>query len=195
MIAAHLRSLRQFSGTETRAQFWPWAGVVFAISIVPFIASMIPAIFGAAHKMQRFAQEHPDQVTVNSGPGHYEMQVHGYHPELMPDITLAVMGLGVSATLMVVFLGAAVARRLQDAGRSGFWGLMPLPFLLFGMTLMPRYFGGARPDLGMFGVLALNNLLYNVCLVALIVLLAQPTKRSMPSSSSRAPNTPNDGVK
>lgn len=177
MIAMHLRSLRRFSGTETRAQFWPWAGIVFAIAIVPFIATMIPALLGSFGKMQRFAQEHPDQVTVSSGPGHYEMQVHGHHPELMPDLTLPMIGLGLAALLMIVLLGAAVARRLRDSGRSGAWGLMPLPFLVLGMIFMPRLFAATKPDLTLFGMMFLNSLVYNLSLLLLILLLAQPTKR------------------
>lgn len=178
MIATHLRSLRQFAGTETRAQFWPWAGIVLAVSLLPFIGSMVPTVLGTFDRMQQFAREHPDQVTVRSGPGHYEIQVHGSHPELMPDLTLAMTGLGVTAVLLILFLGAAISRRLRDAGWSGLWGLMPLPFLVFGMIFMPRYFADERPDFGMFGLLFLNSLLYNAALVVLIVLLAQPTKRA-----------------
>lgn len=178
MIATHLRSLRQFGGRETRAQFWPWAGISLAVSLIPFVVGMAVTMTGSIDRMRHFAREHPDQVTVSSGPGHYEMRVHGYHAELMPDLTPAMIGLGLTAALLVLLLGAAASRRLRDAGRSGWWGLTPLTFLIFGMIFMPRYFGGTRPGFGMFGLLFLNSVIYNAALVGLVVLLAQPTKRA-----------------
>lgn len=174
MIGMHLRGLRRFSDRETRAQFWPWAGIVFAVAMIPGIGCMIPAMLGSFEKMQRFAAQHPEQVTVVSGPGHYEMRIDRHHPELMPDMSLLMTGMWISVAMMIVLLAAAVARRLHDTGRRGAWGLLPLPFLFCGFVLMPRMFA-ATPDMGLFGLLFLNNALYLAALATLVALLAQPT--------------------
>lgn len=184
MIGSHLRSLCQFSGAEPRVRFWPWAGIVFGFSVLPFLGAMVPALLDGFEKMQRFARDHPDQATVSSAPGHYEIQIEGFHPELMPDLTIPMAMLAVSAALMTVLLAASVARRLHDTGRSGAWGLMPLPFLIVSIVFMPRMLNGTSvPDMALFGLTCVNNMIYNVSLITLVVLLAQPTKRS---ANSRA---------
>jgi uncharacterized membrane protein YhaH (DUF805 family) len=76
----------------------------------------------------------------------------------------------------VGLLAAAVSRRLHDSGRRAYWGLMPLPFLLFGLTAFPAMMtqmtASGEPDLSLFFLLFFNNLLYMVALVSLIVFLA-----------------------
>ena len=131
--------------------------------------------------MQAFAAAHPDQATVEQGPGHYSVQIHGYHPELMPDFSGFVMVEAVSVIALVALLAAAVARRLHDSGRSGWWGALPLPFLAFGLAAFLLLFsrsgpGHAQPNFALFGLLFVNNLVYLGTLVALIVMLALPTQ-------------------
>ncbi|HST37502.1 MAG TPA: DUF805 domain-containing protein, partial [Allosphingosinicella sp.] len=46
----------------------------------------------------------------------------------------------ISQGIAVLLLAAAVSRRLHDCGRSGAWGLLPLPFLVFGIWQMPTTF-------------------------------------------------------
>jgi uncharacterized membrane protein YhaH (DUF805 family) len=91
--------------------------------------------------------------------------------------------------LGVLLLAAAVVRRLHDRAKSGFLGLLPLPFLAAGMILMPIAFDrfGAsmsgknpEPDVSLIFWLFANNLLFLGGLVILIVELA--------SSGTRGPN-------
>jgi uncharacterized membrane protein YhaH (DUF805 family) len=141
-------------------------------------AVMVPTMATTFSRMQQFAVEHPDQATVTSGPGTYSIQIHGNHPELLPDMTRFFAPLGIGVVVAVVLLAAAVTRRLHDRGRRGYWGLMPLPFLAFGLTVFPKMFatmsqGDVSPEtLGLFFTLFFNNMLYLASLGLLIFLLA-----------------------
>ena len=77
---------------------------------------------------------------------------------------------------MILFLAAAVARRLHDRDRSALWGLLPLPFLAFGFVAMRSLFAafgtGHEPDLRLFTALVVSNMLYLGSLTFLIVQLA-----------------------
>jgi uncharacterized membrane protein YhaH (DUF805 family) len=125
--------------------------------------------------MQRFAAEHPESATVESGPGHYSITIQGYHPELMPDVAPVMVGIAAMTAITVLLLAAAVARRLHDRGRTGLIGLLPLPFLAYACVVMQRFFASSRsdgPDMLLFLSLFLNNLLYLGALLFLVVQLA-----------------------
>jgi uncharacterized membrane protein YhaH (DUF805 family) len=170
--------LLRFSGRDSAQRFWPYVGVVVGLMFVAAAATMAPIMGGAFQRMQRFAVEHPDQATVTRGPGSYSIQIHGNHPELMPDVTPFFVVMQVACALAVVLLSAAVTRRLHDRGWRGWRGLAPLPFLAVGMTLFPRLFqstlsGDVTPDaMKLFGLLMANNLLYLASLGLLVFLLA-----------------------
>ncbi|MBO9558693.1 MAG: DUF805 domain-containing protein [Caulobacter sp.] len=172
--------LLRFSGRDSVGRFWPYVAVVIALLFVSAAATMGPIMGQSFSRMERFAAEHPDQATVTRGPGSYSIQIQGNHPELMPDVTpfFTVMQAGCAA--VVLLLAAAVARRLHDSGRRGWWGLLPLPFLAVGMTVFPRFFqstlsGEMGPEaLKMFGLLFANNLLYLASLALLVFLLTRP---------------------
>lgn len=172
-ITHNLTRLISFSGRQPPRIFWPYAGFVVGLSFVASFALVIPVMASTFERMQKFAEEHPDQATVTRGPGHYSIQIEGYHPELVPDFGTLIAGFGVIAAAAAVLLAAAVARRLHDRGRSGFWGAMPLPFLATGMTLLPGLFRLDPPDFTLFGLLFLNNLVYLVSLAVLVVMLAR----------------------
>lgn len=176
MVRHHFGQLLKFSGRENKAQFWPWAAIVIALMIVATFATMVPLMAGSFAKMQQFAQAHPDQATVVSGPGHYEIQIRGNHPELMPDVTSFIGPMAALILVAALLLASAVTRRLHDTGRRGWWGLLPLPFLCTGFVLMPRMFSAREMDLRLFGLLFLNNLVYLASLALLAVLLALPSK-------------------
>src|SRR4051794_22734658 len=84
--------------------------------------------------------------------------------------------LGVSFGLAILLYAAAVTRRLHDRGKSGAWGLMPLPFIIYSSIMMPMMFGsfgnGTQPDMALFFSIFLSNMLYIITLIVLIVLLA-----------------------
>ena len=174
------RNLFRWSGRDTRAAFWPFAGVAFAATQVLGMALAIPFFVGTFARMRRFAVEHPDQVTVRQGPGSYSMQIHEAHPELMPDMTGFTGVVAFTAGLFAVLVAAALVRRLHDTGRAGWWGLMPLPFLAVSFSTFDRVadrFSTGSPDMGLFALMFASNLIYLVALVALIVLLARAGQR------------------
>ena len=178
-LQAHYKRLFDFTGREDRASFWPYAAVAFIICMGAGMIIFVPMMNQAMEAMQQFAVQHPDQVTVTSGPGQYSIAVHGNHPEFMPAETIGLF-FAVTIGLAILLYAAAVVRRLRDRGKSGIWGLMPLPFILYSSILMPRMFAvvanGAEPDTAMFFSIFLSNLLYIASLIWLVMLLAGPSK-------------------
>ena len=176
----HFKRLFDFNGREDRPSFWPYAAVAFLLITAAGMIIFVPMMSRAMHEMQQFAVQHPEQATVTSGPGQYSISVRGNHPEFMPGRSVALY-LAVTFGLAILLYAAAVVRRLHDRGKSGFWGLMPLPFLLYSSIQMPRLFasvgGSTQPDMTMFFSVFLSNLLYIVTLIWLIVLLAGPSEQ------------------
>ncbi|WP_395333885.1 DUF805 domain-containing protein [Novosphingobium sp. BL-8H] len=173
MIGYHLVRLAKFSGREGREKFWPWAGIVIGLIFLASFAAIGPMMARSMAKMQQFARDHPEQSTVSAGPGHYQISIQGHHPELMPDFSAVSGAMEAIVAVAVVLLAAAVTRRLHDTGRSGAWGLLPLPFLLIGFIQMPKLFAMPEPDMRLFGLLFLNNLCYLGSLGVLVLLLAR----------------------
>jgi len=168
----HFRRLADFKGREDRASFWPYPLVAFIIIMVAGMVIFVPMMAHTMQAMQQYAAEHPDQVTVSSGPGQYSMPVHGNPPGLMPARSIALY-LGVTFGLSILLYAAAVARRLHDRGKSGWWGIMPLPFIIYSSIQMPRVFAfHGEPDMTIFFSIFFSNLLYIVTLIWLVVILA-----------------------
>jgi uncharacterized membrane protein YhaH (DUF805 family) len=180
-VTEHFKRLFDFSGREDRASFWPYAAVAFIITTVAGMIIFVPMMSRAMHAMQQFAAQHPDQATVASGPGQHSISVEGNHPEFMSGGSVALF-LAVTFGLAILLYAAAVVRRLHDRGKSGFWGLMPLPFIIYSSVQMPRMFAsvgtGTEPDMALFFSVFLSNLFYIITLIWLIVLLAAPSERS-----------------
>jgi uncharacterized membrane protein YhaH (DUF805 family) len=175
----HFKRLFDFNGREDRASFWPYAAVAFIIIIVVGMAIFIPMMARSMQAMQQYAAQHPDQATVTAGPGQYSASIEGHHPEFFPAGSMALY-LAASFGLAVVLYAAAVVRRLHDRGRSGFWGLMPLPFILYSSIQMPRMFASfgseVQQDMTMFFSIFVSNMLYILTLIILIVMLAAPSQ-------------------
>jgi len=178
-IPEHFKRLFAFHGREDRASFWPYAAAVFAIITIVGMALFVPVMSRAMQAMQQFAAQHPDQATVTSGPGQYRISIHGNHPEFAPAGSIALF-LAVTFGLALLLFAAAVVRRLHDRGKSGFWGLMPLPFIVYSSIQMPKMFAsvGAAggPDMALFLSIFVSNLFYIITLIGLIVLLAGPSE-------------------
>ncbi len=176
-IIRGFRGIARFSGRDTRGQFWPYAGVVFALVFLGFGIVMSLVMNSMFAEMQAFAVAHPEAATVQSSPGSYSIAIDASHPEApMPDLGPF---FGVMAAMVLTAIGllaAAVSRRLHDSGRRAFWGLMPVPFLLFGVTAFPmiisQFMASDTPNLGLFFLLFFNNLLYLIALASLVILLA-----------------------
>ena len=175
-ILHNLRGLLRFSGRDRRELFWPWVATLIVAFMAMTAAVMVPMMFNMMDRMQAFAVAHPDRATVTSGPGGTSINIQGPVPGLMPDMLPVFHSGAVSAAAMVLLLAAAVARRLHDTGRRGWWGLMPLPFLATGLVVFPRLWaamqGSATPDGGLIGLLFVNNFAYLGCLAWLAVMCA-----------------------
>ncbi len=174
----HFKKLFDFTGREDRASFWPYAALAFLITMVVGMIIFVPMFSRSLHAMQQFAAQHPDQATVSSGPGQYSISIKGNHPEFVAPRSMALF-LVVSFGLAILLYAAAVVRRLHDRGKSGLWGLMPLPFIIYSSVQMPKMFAsvgtGVQPDLTVFFSVFLSNLFYIIALIWLIVLLAGPS--------------------
>ena len=171
-IGNGLANLINFSGRTRRAAFWPYVAFVIFLYFTGVSSIMLPEMLASLEQMQRFAAEHPDQATVEQGPGSYSVTIHGHHPELMPDFSHIIFATVMSLVAIIFLLAAAVVRRLHDRGKSGAWGLMPIPFIVFASLVMPILFNQeGTPNLGLFLALIFNNMLYLASLGYLIVLL------------------------
>lgn len=186
----HFKKLFEFTGREDRASFWPYAALAFIITMVAGGIIFVPMMNHAIGAMQQFATQHPDQATVTSGPGEYSVSVRGNPGEFMPAGSVALY-LAVNFGLAILLYAAAVVRRLHDRGKSGFWGLMPLPFIIYSSIQMPRMFAfvgvEAQPDMALFFSIFFSNLLYIVTLIWLIVLLAGPSEEGVDQRGSLNP--------
>jgi uncharacterized membrane protein YhaH (DUF805 family) len=155
-VLKHFRKLVDFKGREDRASFWPYAAVVYCIMTVGFSAVTMPM-------MQSTMRATSDPATKGGTPA-------------LPDMGYFFTALMVMTAIAVVLYAAAVVRRLHDGGLSGLWGLMPLPFLLFGIIRMRGFFesfASAQPDVARFNQIFVGNMIYILTLIALIVLLAR----------------------
>lgn len=178
LIRYNLTNLLNFSGRDSRADFWPYVAFVVGIMFVGMMAIMVPMMADLFGKMRQFAAAHPDQATVESGPGTYSISIQGNHPELMPDMTAITGGFSIVCLAVICLLAAAVVRRLHDRGKSGAWGLMPLPFLATGFAMMPKIFAEPVSDMTLFNALFFNNLVYLASLGLLIAFLAGESEKT-----------------
>lgn len=194
-ITRGFSKLTQFSGRDTRGEFWPYAGTVFGMVMI------LGGMAGAVAMSRIFAELAPyateEPVLIAPVAPSDQVFVEVVNPPsspwaLMPDLQPFFLLQGATALLTIALLAAAVSRRLHDRGTSGWWGLAPVPFLVFGLVgfqQMFRSFGAGTPDFGLFGLLFLNNIAYLVALVTLIILLAQPGKPG-PNRHGEAKSSP-----
>jgi uncharacterized membrane protein YhaH (DUF805 family) len=171
-IRYNLLGLFRFAGRDGRATFWPYAGAVVGLSVVVLMAAMARV----ASEVTRFASQHPDRARVDTGAGSYSVSIEGNAPELSGAFGGMMTTVNLIFAACIFLLGAAVARRLHDSSRSGVWGLMPLPFILFSGFMMGRLFGQADIGFGPFLAVFVSNLLYLASLAVLVMLLARPSQ-------------------
>lgn len=77
---------------------------------------------------------------------------------------------------LVSLLAAAVARRLHDSGTSAFWGLLPLPFVVYDFAVIGQVnsqFEAGGQNLRLFYSGFASTILYFVAVAWLVVLLAR----------------------
>lgn len=176
-----LTGLLRFKGRDPRGLFWPYAGVALGLAFAGMALVMVPEMNASMERMTRYVVEHPQEGSINYSTGGVSVQVEGNHPELMPDFGKLFGGMAVVVGGIFVLLAAAVARRLHDVGRSGFWGLPPLILLGSAFVVFPWAMNamgsGDNPDLRPFFIAFANNLLYLATLGLLVIFLVLPGKK------------------
>jgi uncharacterized membrane protein YhaH (DUF805 family) len=170
-IRYNLARLFEFSGRESRALFWPYAIAVFLAGAVAGIILMVPVLMDMMNRIVAYLQKHPEGLPQPQ-PG----QPAALPPELMPDFGVLLMPTAMLGLVSLFLWAAAVVRRLHDCDRSGWWGLLPVPFQLAGALVGPAAMR-AMMDLGaapsaLTLLSALNSLAYWVAFIALVVILA-----------------------
>ena len=62
-------NLANFRGRDRRGLFWPYAGAVVLLVLLLMTGAMMVEIGSTFSKMERFAAEHPEAVTVTRSSG------------------------------------------------------------------------------------------------------------------------------
>lgn len=180
-IVRGFRKLTQFSGRDSRGEFWPYVGAVVALVFLVQAIGMSWVMTDLIGKAQAYTDAQPVLLIEPDLPPDAPVRIEAAPPPLppppMPDFRILGGVMGVSSVLAVGLLAAAVSRRLHDRNMTALWGLMPVPFLgaaAIGFPLMMMDMAtNPVPNLSLFGLLFLNNVAYIVALVTLIIILAQ----------------------
>ncbi|KTE15538.1 DUF805 domain-containing protein [Sphingopyxis sp. H115] len=173
--------LFRFSGRMALGPFWIYAGINMLFGVIAQAILFDPYMKRMAGEAQRIAQEHPDDVTIQSGPGHYSVEIRGNHSINMPDIDIYMAGMALIGLIFFLLMAAATMRRLHDSDRRGWWILLPVPFVVAAVSLAPSLLNGwgmeataanSVPDFGPFLKFAALTGAYMLSLVVLMFLLA-----------------------
>lgn len=154
-----LSNVGKFQGRDRRGQFWPYAATILLMDLVIWSTSVsvaINRINAGAHAADRVAASPSDGTDFFS-------------------ILMVVMAAIGTATVML--LASAIVRRLHDRGSSGWWGVLPVPFLVISFigTAVLRA-TAAEHSAGLMSLLLLNNVAYCASLISLIIMLAWPSE-------------------
>jgi uncharacterized membrane protein YhaH (DUF805 family) len=174
-IARGFKGLLRFSGRSSRTDFWSFAIFVFLIVFGIWMSVMSVEMSRALGEAHQYAGQHPEDVTITTSATQYSIKVKNPPPGMGPDFGFLMKWLAGIAVFAIAMLAASVTRRLHDTNRTGFWGLLPIPFLFSGLWLMSGVFKDvgrtAEPDMSAFFLLFANNLIYLVCIGVLGFLL------------------------
>jgi uncharacterized membrane protein YhaH (DUF805 family) len=149
-----LSNLGRFDGRDRPGQFWPYAGTIVFLDIVIWFV----AVNVAMSRIQSRMRSPVDSVSSADGTNVFSSLI----------LIMAALAL-----ITALILAASVVRRLHDRGISGWWGLLPVPFLIAGLVGM-TVFSSLSFSVAKFMIflMGLNNIAYLVSLVVLIVMLA-----------------------
>jgi uncharacterized membrane protein YhaH (DUF805 family) len=173
IIRYNLVNLLNFRGRDARSIFWPYIAFLFTLLMILNAVVMISEMARLMQDMHQYALENPDSATIHQSATHYSVTVENAPPALMPDMGGLVYLTATITACMVIGMAAATTRRLHDIGKSGAWGLLPVPFLTFSFAMMPQIFQQSPPDMAWFTAIFINNMLYIGCIIYLIILLAR----------------------
>ena len=175
-----LANLTRFSGRDPRGRFWPYAAVVVLAAKGVQLLLAQPLIA----KVQTSLPGKPPPTSSVALATDAPISLHALYPDFASDLASLTWKSAIISMLMIALLAAAVSRRLHDAGRTAYFGALPLLFMAFGLGSMRQVVMGLdRPnglDGKLIGALAVDGLLYVAAIVALIVVLA--------SASIKGPN-------
>jgi uncharacterized membrane protein YhaH (DUF805 family) len=186
----NLRGLARFNGRDSQRQFWPWAIIIFLVSqAAATIIVVIPIASAFARFMQMVAKE---AAKPNEDPEAADMLAERLMADMASEMGAIWQPLAVVTIVTVALLAAAVTRRLHDRGRTGLWGLLPVPFLAVSVATMPYTFrlGMAPKEVApMDTFLMLAGPMSWVTLIVLVVLLVG---EGDPGSNRFGPEPPVD---
>lgn len=184
-----LTNVLRFSGHDTREQFWPYCLLIFALMVLVIMAVMIRTSAGLWYFVAKTVfQSFPQDGEVTLSPSDQEELNFRFDETFatMPETSVTML---LAMSVVTVLLAAAVVRRLRDAGKSGYWAILPLPFFAISAIMIPDTFesvtgSGSEVDLPipifyLIPLLSLNNLLYLSSMVYLVVLLAGESDREL----------------
>lgn len=181
VIKRAITKLWDFKGRDTRAQFWPYAGVVAGTMAVLTLVIAMPRMLAQVQESLVFAEANPDKATIHRTPTSVMVEIHD--PAGMPpmDPVTDFWPLILLAGIAALFLAAAITRRLHDRGLSGCWALVPAGLYAVWITVFLRVFGSLWSDnaatdeagfVFMFMGLFLTAILLQLSMISLVVLLA-----------------------
>lgn len=179
-IGHNLGSLARFSGRDRQRMFWPYAITVALLTVVGggiagaayVVMEMIPIMQRRLSDIGTIPDDQAETVVRE--------RMSGMMSELTPVMTNLIWFSAALTVLSILLLAASVTRRLHDAGRSAFLGLIPLPFIAISFAMFPSAMQQAMsltvPDRGSLILSSVLNLGYYGSLIALIVLLCGQTQ-------------------
>ena len=168
--------LTQFSGRDTRGEFWPYVGAVIALVFIVQAIGMSVVMADFMSEVEAHIEAQPLLLIDPSLPPNTVARVETAPP--MPDFRILGAVMGGTLVMAISLLAAAVSRRLHDRDKTAIWGLLPVPFVAVAAIgfpiMMIDMMAGTVPDFGLFGLLFINNVAYLAALVTLIIMLALP---------------------
>lgn len=164
MIRYHLANLANFQGRESRARFWPWAGLV-SVAMMMTIAAIV------ARYLAAMKQRTDGFAAAIRETGELPLGANPLVPAPQATGLLAWVGIAVAGATLL--LAAAMVRRLHDREASGIWVALPVPPLLVMAWAFPTLFFGGAPDMRIYFAIMAASFLHSGAMIALLVLLTR----------------------
>ena len=191
-VRHNLRGLARFSGRDSQRQFWPWAIIVFLVSqAAATIIVAIPLGMAFSRIMQIVVKE---AAKPTLDPEASDILAQRIVAEMTSEMGAVWQFVALVDMVAIALLAAAVVRRLHDRGRTGLWGLLPVPFLAVSVAATPYtlQFGMAQREMTPTdALLVLAGPMSWVTVIVLIVLLVG---ESDPGANRFGPEPPIDAA-
>jgi uncharacterized membrane protein YhaH (DUF805 family) len=119
LFSGHFRGLLSFSGRENREPFWLWMLITYVAQTVVSTIASVPMFVWMFQRIGHAVAVH-DREQLRD-------QQAMFHDMMPLMIWAGVVGV-ILSVLFIIFVGAAVVRRLHDGNRSG-WRAAPVALL------------------------------------------------------------------